>query len=355
MSKAQGQFTIIDYNDAITLTGYIGASQPKTQMFNPDNGGYTPDWSSANQVLTPSLFVAGSGSDVITGAAVQSVTWYDGSTVITSGASYELSGAKSHILTIKANVLASLPGKDYRCVVVYRDPTTKLDLSYTMSISLSRVVNGGGIVDLLVTTPNGNVFKNGDVTYLTAKAELWRGSVVDTSKVSYQWYKQDASQTTDAGGGVGWKKLTNSTGHIAGATTATLTIYADQVDSFATFKCVAKDTDNASATYNQSFQDTASFVDQSDPIQVIISSTGGDVFKNGEGSSTLTAHVYRAGVEIDDGATPSGTYEWSKFDKNGDMVSGWGGSSDHKYGKSITVGGADVDVKATFQVEVELP
>ena len=170
MSKAQGQFTIIDYNDAITLTGYIGASQPKTQMFNPDNGGYTPDWSSANQVLTPSLFVAGSGSDVITGAAVQSVTWYDGSTAITDGTSYGLSGNKNHILTIKANVLASLPGKDYRCVVVYRDPTTNLDLSYTMSISLSRVVNGGGIVDLIVTTPGGNVFKNGAVTSLTARS-----------------------------------------------------------------------------------------------------------------------------------------------------------------------------------------
>ena len=26
MSRAQGQFTIIDYNDALTLTGYIGSN-----------------------------------------------------------------------------------------------------------------------------------------------------------------------------------------------------------------------------------------------------------------------------------------------------------------------------------------
>lgn len=44
MSKAQGQFTIIDYNDALTLTGYIGSNLAKTQMYNPDNGSYTPDW-----------------------------------------------------------------------------------------------------------------------------------------------------------------------------------------------------------------------------------------------------------------------------------------------------------------------
>ena len=30
MSKAQGQFTIIDYNDALTLTGYIGSNLAKT-------------------------------------------------------------------------------------------------------------------------------------------------------------------------------------------------------------------------------------------------------------------------------------------------------------------------------------
>ena len=34
MSKAQGQFTIIDYNDALTLTGYIGSNLAKTQMYN---------------------------------------------------------------------------------------------------------------------------------------------------------------------------------------------------------------------------------------------------------------------------------------------------------------------------------
>ena len=44
MSKAQGQFTIIDYNDALTLTGYIGSNLAKTQMYNPDNGSYNPDW-----------------------------------------------------------------------------------------------------------------------------------------------------------------------------------------------------------------------------------------------------------------------------------------------------------------------
>ena len=101
MSKAQGQFTIIDYNDALTLTGYIGSNLAKTQMYNPDNGSYTPDWKTKNLVLTPSLYVIGTTADQITTANVTSVKWYvgDSNTAITAGSNYGLSGAKSVAIT----------------------------------------------------------------------------------------------------------------------------------------------------------------------------------------------------------------------------------------------------------------
>ena len=171
MSKVQGQFTIIDYNDALTLTGYIGSNLAKTQMYNPDNDSYSPDWTSKNLVLTPSLYVIGTTTDQITSSAVTSVKWYIGSstTAITSSGSYALSGAKSHILTVKGNVMAGLPGIDYRCVVTYKDASTGLSITHPLTISFSRVVNGSGIVDLLVTTPSGNVFKNSEVASLTAR------------------------------------------------------------------------------------------------------------------------------------------------------------------------------------------
>ena len=160
MSRAQGQFTIIDYNDALTLTGYIGSNHPKTQMYNPDNGSYTPNWQSSNLVLTPSLYVIGTTTDQITSAAVKSVKWYQGTstTAITTGGDYALSGTKNHILTVKANIMAGLAGVDFKCVITYEDDSTGLELTHPLSISFSRVVNGGGIVDLLVTTPSGNVF-----------------------------------------------------------------------------------------------------------------------------------------------------------------------------------------------------
>ena len=252
----------------------------------------------------------------------------DSNTAITAGTNYALSGAKSHILTVKANVMAELPGIDYRCVITYKDESTGLSLTHPLTISFSRVVNGSGIVDLLVTTPNGNVFKNEEVASLTAKAELWRGSTVDTTKVSYKWAVMDASVTA-----------TSSTG------------YAAAVDSYAVFKCCAQDTDSASASYNTKFFDVATFIDNSDPLQIIVTSTGGDVFKNGQGTTVLTAVCYQAGSEVD--AAGNGSYTWTKYNKDGVVDTSWG-TNGSKTGKTLSVSSADVDTKATFMVVVAL-
>lgn len=359
MSKAQGQFTIIDYNDALTLTGYIGSNLAKSQMFNPDNATYSPDWSTTNLVLTPSLYVIGTTTDQITSSAVTSVKWYIGSstTALTTSGNYALSGTKSHILTVKGNVMAGLAGIDYRCVITYKDDSTGLSITHPLTITFSRVVNGGGIVDLLVTTPNGNVFKNTEVATLTAKAELWRGSTVDTTNVTYKWGVMDSTVTSssssgyDAAFGTGWRKLSDSTGMYSGTTTATITVYAAAVDSYAVFKCVATDSDSTSNTYNKTFTDVATFIDNSDPIQVVITSTGGDVFKNGVGSTVLTAVCYQAGAEIDtDG---KGTYTWTKYNKDGAIDTTWG-TSGSKTGKTLSVSSSDVATKATFMVVVTL-
>ncbi len=359
--RATGQITIIDYNDALTLSGFIGTNKAKTQMFNPDNNSYNPDWSvSPWMVLTPSLFKLGSGNNLITDAVekanVKSLDWYDVTngteSLITASSTYVIEATGARTLTIKSNILAGLPGKEIMCKIVYTDPSTGLDLVYKMSISLSRVVNGGGITDAIVWAPDGNLFKNGAVASLPLKAELWRGSTIDTTSVSYQWYKQDSSVSTDEGGGVGWKKLTNANGY-AGVTTNTLTVPAAGVNSYAVYKCIIKDTDSASPTYNQSFIDTIAVIDNTDPYQVIVTSTGGDVFKNGVGSTTLRAGVFQGGAEIDAGGTLF-AYKWYKYDKNGTLVANWGGTGvNFKTGKTLAVGDADVDVKSTFQVEIE--
>ena len=362
MAKATGQITIIDYNDALTLTSFISSNVVKTQMYNPDNGSYAPDWSTSPfLVLTASLYKAGTATDIITSSGVKSVKYYEivngTKTEITATSTRVFSGTKNHILTIKSNEMANVDAKDYFCTIIYTDESTGLDITQESSISFSKVKNGAGLQDAIANTPNGNIFKNvesgGSAASLIAKIELWRGSTVDTTDVSYQWYMQDASVVTDEGGGIGWKKLTNTTGKYTGVTTDTMTVYPEAFTNIGVFKASVKDTDSTSPTYNTYFWDTVTFIDITDPITVTITSTGGDVFKNGQGSSTLTANLYQAGYEIDQSGTDF-TYKWYKYDKDGVLDPNFGGTGvSYKTGKSISVTSTDVDIKSTFKADVE--
>ena len=357
MTIATGQLTIIDYNDALTLTGFISSNHPKTQQYNPDNGVYNPDWSASNLTLTPSLFILGSSDDIISSAQVQSITWYDAeapTVALSTDTNYTVPTSGLKTLTIKTNVLADKVAKDYICVIVYRDVTTNLDLTYKTSISFNKVVNGGGIADAVAWCPDGNIFKNNAIATLKAHCDLWRGSLIDDTLVTYQWYKQDSTVSTDQGAGVGWRKLDGTTNYgITGYTTNEIVVPHTAVLNIAVFRCQIKDVDPASPTKDSYFYDSITMVDQSDPVQVSITSSGGDVFKNGVGSTVLTAKLFQHMEEIDSAGTTY-TYKWYKRDKNGDLVEDWGSAGvDYKTGKTLNVGSDDVDIKATFIVEVE--
>lgn len=83
-----------------------------------------------------------------------------------------------------------------------------------------------------------------------------------------------------------------------------------------------------------------------------IVSTGGNTFKNGVGSTTLKAILYYDNFETDlDGA--GFIYKWFMYNKDGQLVTHWGGMEDYKLGKSIVVTDQDVVQKATFHVLIE--
>ena len=349
-------YTISDFNDAISLSGYIGSNLAHTQIYFPDNGSYIPDWSSTNLVLTPQLYVTSTTSDIIATAAVTSVSWYANSETsgnkITTGGDYALSGAKNHILTVSDNVLDGINQMKFICVIMYHDSTTGLDLTHKMDIQFTLVESGSGIADAICIAEEGNIFKNGTIASLKASCDLWRGSTIDTTNVSYQWYIMDSSVSTDQGGGVGWKKLTNTANMYQGVTTREITVYPDAVPNVATFKCIITDTE--AGANNAKYYDTITLTDLSDPIQCTIVSSGGDTFVNGQGSTVLTARLFQAGAEIDTTSPYTYTYKWYKYDKTAALVPDWGGSGvNYKTGKTLNVGSSDVDSKATFRVEVE--
>ena len=356
-------YTISDFNDAISLSGYISSNLAHTQIYNPDNDSYTPNWTSTNLVLTPQLFVTSTSTDVIATAAVTSVNWYINTETagnkITSAGNYVLSGTKSHIVTVKANVLAGLNNIKYICVIEYHDSTTDLDLTHKMDVTFTRVSSGSGITTAVCVAPNGNIFKNDSVNTLTATCDLYRGSTIDSTNVTHKWGTMDSSITPsspsgyDSDFGAGWRVLSNTTNMYSGTGTRELTVYADAVPSLAVFKCIITDNDSTSNTYGGKFFDTVTMTDLSDPVQMTIVSSAGDRFLNGQGSTVLTARLFRAGTEIDTSSPYTYTYKWYKYDSSGTLVSNFGGSTAYKTGKTLSVGSSDVTGKATFRCEAE--
>ena len=214
-------------------------------------------------------------------------------TPITTGGAYTISGTNGRILTISQNILDSLTTATFKCEITYLDPSTNLSVKTISDISIVKVSSGGGIVDALASTPDGNVFKNDSVASLTGECILWRGSTQDTTNVSYQWYAQDSSVSG------GWRQLTNTPNMYTGVTTSTITIYPDAVTNIQTFKCVVTDTDSTSPSYNQTFVDYITILDMQDPYSVTIESTGGSVFKDGAGSTRLIARLFQGSTEVD--------------------------------------------------------
>ena len=102
-------------------------------------------------------------------------------------------------------------------------------------------------------------------------------------------------------------------------------------------------------TYNsKTYTDVITLTDKTDNYQATIDATGGDVFKNTVGTSTLTCRLFQNGEEVDAEGTEH-TYTWYRWDKDGNALDD---GEAFATGKSINVDGDDVDVKTTFVCEV---
>lgn len=81
-----------------------------------------------------------------------------------------------------------------------------------------------------------------------------------------------------------------------------------------------------------------------DAITMAITSSGGTIFKNTAIATTLTAHVYKGGVEVTGSALSSlGTIKWYKD----------GGTTAVATGSTYTISAGDVSNKATFSAQLE--
>lgn len=101
----------------------------------------------------------------------------------------------------------------------------------------------------------------------------------------------------------------------------------------------------------QHFSEMQEGIDENITYRVVIDSSHGLVFKNGDIESTLTAKVYKANEDITDQFTDS-QFSWTRVSKDpeGDIV--WNNA--HQYTKSVIITNQDVYVKAIFNVVLTL-
>lgn len=112
-------------------------------------------------------------------------------------------------------------------------------------------------------------------------------------------------------------------------------------------KTVVKYSDGKSTeSYSVSYKGTngTNGKDGLDAITMAITSSGGTIFKNTAIATTLTAHVYKGGVEVSGSALTSlGTIKWYKD----------GGTTAVATGSTYTISAGDVSNKATFSAQLE--
>lgn len=112
-------------------------------------------------------------------------------------------------------------------------------------------------------------------------------------------------------------------------------------------KTVVKYSDGKSTeAYSVSYKGTngTNGKDGLDAITMAITSSGGTIFKNTAVATTLTAHVYKGGVEVTGSALSAlGTIKWYKD----------GGTTAVATGATYTIGAGDITNKATFSAQLE--
>lgn len=112
-------------------------------------------------------------------------------------------------------------------------------------------------------------------------------------------------------------------------------------------KTVVKYSDGKSTeSYSVSYKGTNGIngTNGKDAITMAITSSGGTIFKNTAIATTLTAHVYKGGVEVTGSALAAlGTIKWYKD----------GGTTAVATGSTYTISAGDVSNKATFSAQLE--
>ena len=141
---ATGSKTIIDLSDGKSLSCYLGANQPRTQIHDVNGNTYNPNWTTTAGKLVITPVVYANQTAIALNNSALTITWKrkEGSgseTALTSGET-----VSGNILTVNQNKLASITSGllTYIAYVAYADPDTGLTINATADISFALISTG---------------------------------------------------------------------------------------------------------------------------------------------------------------------------------------------------------------------
>lgn len=313
-----GQITIVDNNDARSLTAFITASQGLQQVYSKDEStiSFTPNWTSTNNVLTAKVYAGGPSVQDVTAQLTNRRWSNDLSTSIGSGTT----------LTVNTNLTEAAPNKMYYFEGDYTDPTTGLVSRIIAQISLNLVKTGTNAVYILTRGKTAIEQATGATkSVAVVAADLVRASGIDTSGVTYRFYENfGATQVistmttkyglkTSAAGSAptGSASDINVNLPASGAWSAhnTLVIHESAVADMGVYRVEAKDADGTI------YQAYFTIYDVTDPYEVRVISSSGDKLQNGQGSTNLTPEVFYGATKVS--SLTSWTFDWTLRNRDG--------------------------------------
>ena len=141
---ATGSKTIIDLSDGKSLSVYLGANQPRTQIHDVNASTYSPDWTTTAGKLTVTPVVYANQTAIALNNTALTITWKrkDGSAAEAALISGETVSGKA--LTVNKNNLATATSKQltYIAYVAYDDPDTGLTINAMADITFALLTTG---------------------------------------------------------------------------------------------------------------------------------------------------------------------------------------------------------------------
>lgn len=263
----------------------------------------------------------------------------DGYSVVLTNDNYTFLGTTSAVngtQTTTTQVMALCGSEQVTCTVGNITCPTGISavsdgksLQPTITITATSALTKSGTITIPIVV-NGDITINKTFSYSIAfkGATGQNGTSVTVSSTSVT-YQVGASGTTPPTGT--WSPTVPNVANGQYLWTKTVVKYSD-----------GKSTESYSVSYKGT--NGTNGKDGLDAITMAITSSGGTIFKNTAIATTLTAHVYKGGVEVTGAALSSlGTIKWYKD----------GGTASVATGSTYTISAGDVTNKATFSAQLE--